>query len=194
MKVKQIIVFIILLILGNFLRLFIEEYNVPDIEINEEIVYKKDEALKENDLTKTAEKFDVNNVKYEQLLKIGFSKSKAEKIIEFREELGIISNMRELENIPRFGEKGLKQAKEYLFVDSEKIKNSEKNYNGKNYIKYNINSSDEKDLKIIGFTKKEIKKLLPEIKKGNIRSNIDLEKIIGTERYEELEKRIKFSE
>ncbi|MDO5089689.1 MAG: helix-hairpin-helix domain-containing protein [Leptotrichiaceae bacterium] len=194
MKVKQIIVFIVLLILGNFLRLFIEEHNVPDIEINEEIVYKKDEALKENDLTKTTEKFDVNNVKYEQLLKIGFSKSKAEKIIEFREETGIISNIQELENIPRFGETGLKQAKKYLFVNSEKIKNPEENYNGRNYIKYNINGSDEKSLKIIGFTKKEIKKLLPEIRKGNIRSNIELEKIIGTERYEELEKRIKFSE
>jgi len=35
---------------------------------------------------------------------------------------------------------------------------------------------------------------MPEIKNGNIRSNIDLEKIIGSERYEKVEKRIKYSE
>ncbi|RRD38266.1 helix-hairpin-helix domain-containing protein [Leptotrichia sp. OH3620_COT-345] len=194
MKVKKIVVFIVLLILGNFLRLFIEERNIPDIEINEEVVYRKDEAVKENNLTKVAEKFDVNDVEYEQLLKMGFSKAKADKLIEFREKIGIISDIQELKNIPRFGETGLKQAEKYLFVDSEKIKNPEKNYKERNYIKYNINNSNEEKLKIIGFTKKEIKKLLLEIKKGNIRSNIELEKIIGTERYEELEKKIKFSE
>ena len=35
---------------------------------------------------------------------------------------------------------------------------------------------------------------MPEIRKGNIRSNIDLEKLIESGRYEEVEKRIKYSE
>ena len=47
---------------------------------------------------------------------------------------------------------------------------------------------------MLGFTKKEINRLMPEIRKGNIRSNIDLEKLIGSERYGEVEKRIKYSE
>ena len=47
---------------------------------------------------------------------------------------------------------------------------------------------------MLGFTKKEINRLMPEIRKGNIRSNIDLEKLIGRGRYEEVEKRIKYSE
>ena len=194
MKIKHVVIFVILLTAGNFLRLYIEDKNIPDIEISEEASYKKDKAKKENDLSKTDKKFDVNSVTYDELLKLGFQKSKAEKIIEFRDEMGIISDIKEMKYIPRFGDAGVKQAKKYLYVDTEKIKNSAENYNGKNLRKYNINSIDEDTLKMLGFTKKEITKLMPEIKNGNIRSNIDLEKIIGSERYEEVEKRIKYSE
>ena len=194
MKIKHVVIFVILLTAGNFLRLYIEDKNIPDIEISEEASYKKDKAKKENDLSKTDKKFDVNSVTYDELLKLGFQKSKAEKIIEFRDEMGIISDIKEMKYIPRFGDAGVKQAKKYLYVDTEKIKNPAENYNGKNLRKYNINSIDEDTLKMLGFTKKEITKLMPEIKKGNIRSNIDLEKLIGSGRYEEVEKRIKYSE
>ena len=194
MKIKHVVIFVILLTAGNFLRLYIEDKNIPDIEISEEASYKKDKAKKENDLSKTDKKFDVNSITYDELLKLGFQKSKAEKIIEFRDEMGIISDIKEMKYIPRFGDAGVKQAKRYLYVDTEKIKNSEKNYKGKKIRKYNISSIDEDTLKMLGFTKKEIIKLMPEIKNGNIRSNIDLEKIIGSERYEEVEKRIKYSE
>ena len=194
MKIKHVVIFVILLTAGNFLRLYIEDKNIPDIEISEEASYKKDKAKKENDLSKTEKKFDVNSVTYDELLKLGFQKSKAEKIIEFRDEMGIILDIKEMKYIPRFGDAGVKQTKKYLYVDTEKIKKPAENYNGKNLRKYNINSIDEDTLKMLGFTKKEITKLMPEIKKGNIRSNIDLEKIIGSERYEEVEKRIKYSE
>ena len=194
MKIKHAVIFVILLTVGNFLRLYIEDKRIPDIEISEEASYKKDKAKKENDLSKTDKKFDVNSITYDELLKLGFQKSKAEKIIEFRDEMGIISDIKEMKYIPRFGVAGVKQAKKYLYVDTEKIKNPAENYNGKNLRKYNINSIDEDTLKMLGFTKKEITKLMPEIKNGNIRSNIDLEKIIGSERYEEVEKRIKYSE
>ncbi len=194
MKIKHVVIFVILLTAGNFLRLYIEDKNIPDIEISEEASYKKDKAKKENDLSKTDKKFDVNSITYDELLKLGFQKSKAEKIIEFRDEMGIISDIKEMKYIPRFGDAGVKQAKKYLYVDMEKIKNPAENYNGKNLRKYNINSVDEDTLKMLGFTKKEITKLMPEIKNGNIRSNIDLEKIIGSERYEEVEERIKYSE
>ena len=194
MKIKHVVIFVILLTAGNFLRLYIEDKNIPDIEISEEASYKKDKAKKENDLSKTEKKFDVNSVTYDELLKLGFQKSKAEKIIEFRDEMGIISDIKEMKYIPRFGDAGVKQAKKYLYVDTEKIKKPAENYNGKNLRKYNINSIDEDTLKMLGFTKKEITKLMPEIKNGNIRSNIDLEEIIGSERYEEVEKRIKYSE
>ena len=90
MKIKYVLIFMILLVLGNFARLFVEDKTMKDIEINEEISYNKNEAKKESDLSKTKEKFDINLISYEELLKLGFNKSKATKIIEYRDEVGVI--------------------------------------------------------------------------------------------------------
>lgn len=191
MKIKYIIIFIVLLIVGNFFRLFIEDKNKPNVEISKEVNYKKEKAKENSDLTKKKKKFDVNSVEYADLLKLGFSKSKADNIIKFRDETGIILDIEDMKNIERFGKSGLEISKKYLFVDKEKIKNPKENY-GREITKYNINKCGEKELKRIGFTAKEIKKILLELESGSIRSNLDLEKIIGSKRYSEIENKIKF--
>ena len=193
MKIKYVIIFVMLLIAGNFLRLLIEDKNIPEIEISKEKNYKKDKAKKETDLTKSNVKFDINNIEYKDLLKLGINKNKAEKFVKYRDEVGIIRNIDEVKNVSGFGKTGLEIAQKFLFVDNEKIKNSKENY-GREIVKYNINRLNDKELKKIGFSNKEIKKLLPEIEKNNIRSNVDLEKIIGKERYVEIEDKIKFIE
>ena len=193
MKIKYVIIFVMLLIAGNFLRLLIEDKNIPEIEISKEKNYKKDKAKKETDLTKSNVKFDINNIEYKDLLKLGINKNKAEKFVKYRDEVGIIRNIDEVKNVSGFGKTGLEIAQRFLFVDNEKIKNSKENY-GREIVKYNINKLNDKELKKIGFSNKEIKKLLPEIEKNNIRSNVDLEKIIGKERYVEIEDKIKFIE
>ena len=193
MKIKYVIIFVMLLIAGNFLRLLIEDNNIPEIEIGKEKNYQKEKAKKDSDLTKSNVKFDINNVEYKDLLKLGINKKKAEKLIKYRDEIGIIKNIDEVKNISGFGKTGLEIAQKFLFVDNEKIQNPIENYK-RNITKYNINKSNEKELKKIGFTNKEIKKLLPEIEKNNIRSNVDLEKIIGKERFAEIEDKIKFME
>ena len=193
MKIKYVIIFVMLLIAGNFLRLVIEDKNIPEIEISKEKNYKKDKAKKETDLTKSNVKFDINNIEYKDLLKLGINKNKAEKFVKYRDEVGIIRNIDEVKNVSGFGKTGLEIAQKFLFVDNEKIKNSKENY-GREIVKYNINKLNDKELKKIGFSNKEIKKLLPEIEKNNIRSNVDLEKIIGKERYVEIEDKIKFIE
>ena len=193
MKIKYVIIFVMLLIAGNFLRLLIEDKNIPEIEISKEKNYQKNKAKKQTDLTNTDIKFDINNIEYKDLLKLGINKNKAEKFIKYRDETGIIKDITEVKNISGFGKSGLEIAQKFLFVDKDKIKNSKKNYD-REITKYNINKSNDKELKKIGFTNKEIKKLLPEIEKNNIRSNIDLEKIIGKERYLEVEDKIKFME
>ena len=193
MKIKYVIIFVMLLIAGNFLRLLIEDKNIPEIEISKEKNYKKDKAKKEIDLTKSNVKFDINNIEYKDLLKLGINKNKAEKFVKYRDEVGIIRNIDEVKNVSGFGKTGLEIAQKFLFVDNEKIKNSKENY-GREIVKYNINKLNDKELKKIGFSNKEIKKLLPEIEKNNIRSNVDLEKIIGKERYAEIEDKIKFIE
>ncbi|WP_455041905.1 helix-hairpin-helix domain-containing protein [Leptotrichia buccalis] len=193
MKIKYVIIFVMLLIAGNFLRLLIEDKNIPEIEISKEKNYKKDKAKKETDLTKSNVKFDINNIEYKDLLKLGINKNKAEKFVKYRDEVGIIRNIDEVKNVSGFGKTGLEIAQKFLFVDNEKIKNLKENY-GREIVKYNINKLNDKELKKIGFSNKEIKKLLPEIEKNNIRSNVDLEKIIGKERYTEIEDKIKFIE
>lgn len=193
MKIKYVIIFVMLLIAGNFLRLLIEDKNIPEIEISKEKNYKKDKAKKETDLTKSNVKFDVNNIEYKDLLKLGINKNKAEKFLKYRDEVGIIRNIDEVKNVSGFGKTGLEIAQRFLFVDNEKIKNSKENY-GREIVKYNINKLNDKELKKIGFSNKEIRKLLPEIEKNNIRSNVDLEKIIGKEHYAEIEDKIKFIE
>ena len=193
MKIKYVIIFVMLLIAGNFLRLLIEDKNIPEIEISKEKNYKKDKVKKETDLTKSNVKFDINNIEYKDLLKLGINKNKAEKFVKYRDEVGIIRNIDEVKNVSGFGKTGLEIAQKFLFVDNEKIKNSKENY-GREIVKYNINKLNDKELKKIGFSNKEIKKLLPEIEKNNIRSNVDLEKIIGKERYVEIEDKIKFIE
>ena len=193
MKIKYVIIFVMLLIAGNFLRLLIEDKNIPEIEISKEKNYKKDKAKKETDLTKSNVKFDINNIEYKDLLKLGINKNKAEKFVKYRDEVGIIKNIDEVKNVSGFGKTGLEIAQKFLFVDNEKIKNSKENY-GREIVKYNINKLNDKELKKIGFSNKEIKKLLPETEKNNIRSNVDLEKIIGKERYAEIEDKIKFIE
>ena len=62
MKIKYLIIFVMLLILGNFLRLFVEDRNVPKIEISEEVSYKKDKAKKENDLSGMNTKYDLRGI------------------------------------------------------------------------------------------------------------------------------------
>ena len=193
MKIKYIIIFVMLLIAGNFLRLLIEDKNIPEIEISKEKNYQKNKAKKQSDFTNTGIKFDINIIEYKDLLKLGINKNKAEKFIKYRDEVGIIKDIAEVKNISGFGKSGLEIAQKFLFVDKDKIKNSKKNY-GSEITRYNINKSSDKELKKIGFTNKEIKKLLLEIEKNNIRSNIDLEKIIGKERYSEVEDKIKFME
>ena len=187
MKIKYVIIFVMLLIAGNFLRLLIEDKNIPEIEISKEKNYKKEKAKKDADLTKSNVKFDINNVEYKDLLKLGINKNKAEKFIKYRDEVGIIKDVNEVKNISGFGKSGLEIAQKFLFVDSTK------NY-GREITKYNINKLNEKELKKIGFTNKEIKKLLPEIEKNDIRSNVDLEKIIEKNRYAEIEDKIRFIE
>ena len=193
MKIKYVIIFIMLLIGGNFLRLLIEEKNIPEIEISKEKNYKKDKAKKDNDLTKSNVKFDINSIEYKDLLKLGINKNKAEKFVKYRDEVGIIKDVNEVKNVSGFGKSGLEIAQKFLFVDDEKVQNPRQNY-GREITKYNINKLNEKELKKIGFANKEIKKLLPETEKNNIRSNVDLEKIIGKERYLEIEDKIKFIE
>mgnify|MGYP003617619427 FL=1 len=186
MKINYIIFLVVLLIVGNYLRLKVEENNVPKIEINEEVEYQKEGAEK---LNKIESKKDINTVTYGELIKLGFTKKQSEKIIEFKKFIGKIENLEDLKRIPRFGDTGLSKAKKTLYVNTENTVENDVTDNEK---KYNINKISDDEMKLLGLTKKEIKdvKLLRE--KGEIRSNIDLKEIFSEKRYSEIERSIEF--
>ena len=187
MKVNYIIFLVVLLIIGNYLRLKVEENIIPKIEINEEVEYQKEGAEKFN---KVEGKRDVNTVTYEELIKLGFTKKQSEKIIEFRKFIGTIEDLEELRRIPRFGDTGINKAKKTLYVNKNQFDESV----DKSSTKYNINSITGDEMKLLGFTKKEIKEIEELRLKGEIRSNIDLEKVLSKKRYNEIEENIRFTD
>ena len=187
MKVNYIIFLVVLLIIGNYLRLKVEENIIPKIEINEEVEYQKEGAEKFN---KVEGKRDVNTVTYEELIKLGFTKKQSEKIIEFRKFIGTIEDLEELRRIPRLGDTGINKAKKTLYVNKNQFDESV----DKSSTKYNINSITGDEMKLLGFTKKEIKEIEELRLKGEIRSNIDLEKVLSKKRYNEIEENIRFTD
>ena len=69
MKIKIIVFLVVLVIIGNVLKIFINESEKPKVEINEsDLVYKK----KSNELS--YEKVDINKAEYEDFISVGFTK------------------------------------------------------------------------------------------------------------------------
>ncbi len=180
MKVKMIVFLVILVIMGNVLKIFINEAGKPKVEIDESgLVYKK----KKDGISH--EKIDINKAEYEDFISTGFTKSQAEKLVKYKEFIGDVYSLEELPRIKGFGKSSIEKANNILYVssDGEKTRN-----------KHNINKLSEIELKLIGFNNKEIKKILTTLKKVKIRTNIELIDIIGEEKYSETEEMIKFSD
>ena len=72
MKVKMIVFLVILVIMGNVLKIFINEAGKPKVEIDESgLVYKK----KKDGISH--EKIDINKAEYEDFISTGFTVSQA---------------------------------------------------------------------------------------------------------------------
>lgn len=179
MKVKMIVFLVVLVIIGNVLKVFINESEKPKVEINDsDLVYKR----KSNELSH--EKIDINKAEYEDFISVGFTKTQAEKLMKYKDFAGSVYSLEELPRIKGFGKSSVEKANNILYVsEGKKIRN-----------KHNINKLSETELKLLGFSNKEIKKLLTVLKKTNIRTNIELIDIVGLEKYEKAEKSIKYVE
>lgn len=177
MKLKIIVFLIILILAGNVLKVFISDNIKTSVEIDESGL-----SLKQKDDNRNHNKIDINKSEYEDFITVGFSKSQAEKISAYKDFAGDIFSIDELSGIKGFGKASMEKAEKFLYISEEKkIRN-----------RHNINKSNEYTLKLTGFTNKEIKKILSAVKKGKIRSNIGLIEIIGSDRYAEIEGRIKY--
>ena len=142
------------------------------------------EKEKNNTEEKKTEKNDINLVQYDELINIGLTKTIAEKLLDYREFTGTIKSYDELKRIKGFGEKTISKIKKLLIVDEKSI--GKKN-------RLNINKAIDEELSMYGFNKKELEKINRwRDEKGSIFSNIDLIKIIGERRYEQLKSEITY--
>ena len=139
---------------------------------------------KEKEMKEEVEGLDINLASADELKEAGISKTVAEKIVEYRDITGTITEFSELRRVKGIGEKSLEKIKKVLTLDEENI--GQKN-------KININEATEEELLFFGFTKKELQNIEKwKNLKGDIFSNIDLIRIVGERRYEKLKNDIKY--
>jgi hypothetical protein len=174
-KFSRGIYLLFLVLIINFLNKytnFAETINTstPSVDINEEyIIYnEKDEKNSDNK--------DINKIDLNDLRDIGISLSKINKIKKYKSFVGSIYD---IESIHGLSKKDKDTINKYYFV-SETVFN-----------KYNINDLDSKELRMLGFNKKEVEYIEYLKSKGNINSNIDLKDKVNNEI---LKRSIKFYE
>ena len=182
-----IIFFIILLIITGFRYYRIEapksSKNVGLIEVRiEELEFKQ---FEKPDLEN---RFNLNTMTFEEMVSRGLTERRARGIIEYRDIVGIIKNIDELQAVSGIGEKTVELLKENYMVSDEGIKNISQ-------ARVNVNSGNSNRLAMAGFTNAEIRKIERwREENGDLFSNIDLIEVVGNDRYNEVSSRVKFDE
>lgn len=160
-------------------------YKNDDVEVQMPVEADKIEDTIEE---KKDGKTEINTATIYDLRGAGLSQKIAESIISYREKYKCIRDIKEIDNIKGIGEKSYSKIENSFYV-------SEKIVNNIPYVKFDINSSDEKEeYLLLGFTKKEYENIMKwKIEHGSIFSNIELLNIIGKERYDVMNERVKYS-
>ncbi|MCK5780639.1 MAG: helix-hairpin-helix domain-containing protein [Psychrilyobacter sp.] len=142
------------------------------VQLKKELIYSSDS--KDDKLGK---KLNINTAVLEDYLKVGITLSIAKKVYNYRELVGRIDNLEELERLDGIGSKTITKLSKNLEIGEGGVVR-----------KIKINTLTPKGLKYRGFTKKEVTKIL-KFKKENevIYSNIDMMKILSEKRYQEYE-------
>lgn len=181
-KIVMPIFFSFLMILVYFLNREDEKevYVKRELKFNERVEVKEEHKV-DKDYSKTN---DINILSVEEMVGYGLSKSVAEKIVAYRELTGTIKSLDELKRIKGIGEKTAEKVKKTLVIDKKTI--GKKN-------RLNINNASNDELISYGFTKKELEKISKwKLEIGPIFSNIDLIKILGERRYDQIKGEISY--
>ncbi len=177
-KVVMPIIFSLVMVLIYFLNKDDENevYVKKELKFNERV--EKDENLEAEKSNKGESNNDINILSVEDMAELGISKAVAEKIVTYRELTGTVKSFDELKRIKGIGEKTAEKIKKTLVIDK-------KNIGKKN--KINVNTASDDELSFYGFTKKELEKISKwKLDVGPIFSNIDLIKILGERRYDQI--------
>lgn len=177
-KIVMPIVFSLVMVLVYFLNKDEEKeiYVKKELKFNERVERK--ESFETEEKGKVINKKDINIISVEDMTELGISKTVAEKLVSYRERTGTIKSFDELKRIKGIGDKTAEKIKKTLVIDKKTI--GKKN-------KININTASDDELSFYGFTKKELEKISKwKLDIGPIFSNIDLIKILGERRYDQI--------
>lgn len=183
-KIMMPTIFSIVMILVYFLNRDIKEKTEPvsrKLKFNKRVEFtEKNEVVNE-----TMEKEnDINTLTKAQMVSLGLTEAISEKIVEYKKKTGTVREFDELTRVKGIGEKTLLKIKRILSLNEKYI--GKKN-------KLSINNATNNELQLYGFTKKEIHSLEKwKNDKGVIFSNLDLIKIIGERRYDEIKDDISY--
>lgn len=135
-----------------------------------------------SEITAEKGKIDVNRAEIKDMVSMGISLKIAETIVEYRDKTGCIENIEELDCLSGVGAKTMEKLRESLYAGSlDEMRKK----------RVNINKISEKELVWIGLNKKEVKAVLNwRSSNGDISSNLDLMKVVGEERYQELKDKV----
>lgn len=159
-----------------------EETPKKKLVFNERVENPNEEKQVEE--KQTGNSNDINLLEAEEMVSLGVSKKIAQKIVDYRDLTGTISDMDELKKIKGIGIKNFEKIRKILVLEEENV--GEK-------IKLNINNIGDEELSLLGFTKKELVSINKwKDKEGTIFSNIDLIKIIGEKRYDKIKNAISY--
>ena len=183
-KIVMPIIFSLVMVLIYFLNKDDgnEVYVKKELKFNERV--EKEENLEIEESDKVEDKDDINILSVEDMTELGISKAIAEKIVTYRELTGTVKSFDELKRIKGIGEKTAEKIKKTLVINK-------KNIGKKN--KINVNTASDDELSFYGFTKKELEKISKwKLETGPIFSNIDLIKILGERRYDQIKGEISY--
>lgn len=127
------------------------------VSINEKLVYKTFEE----------EKRSINTISIDDYKFLEMSKNKIDSILDFKEYMGGIEKIDDLNVVSRITDKDIAKLKR-VFADDSNI-----------YTAKNINKATLTQLKYLGFSKTEISKIVKARSKGRIGNVYELEKILG---------------
>lgn len=148
------------------LLFFIVTFNIFAFNSNYKVNYSGD----------TSGKLDINIATRNEMLKSGISESYITKIIEFREIVGRIENLKELDKISGIGIKTVEKFQKYFIINEIP-----------EYKTLYINKADDKVLSYFGLDKKQIKKLRKYFEENKrIKNNLELKKVLSDKQYRKL--------
>lgn len=148
------------------LLFFIVTFNIFAFNSNYKVNYSGD----------TSGKLDINIATRNEMLKSGISESYITKIIEFREIVGRIENLKELDKISGIGIKTVEKFEKYFIINEIP-----------EYKTLYINKADDKVLSYFGLDKKQIKKLRKYFEENKrIKNNLELKKVLSDKQYRKL--------